>query len=143
MENTDTLQKDNVVELKASPEAAQPEVKEAPKELTEKEKADQQIIQKATQDYADLKFGVQNLVNVHELLNQGTFPGYMHMKLNQANAFITNMFNPLRKQLDDHPMFKAEQAEEMKKKDDALVQHMAKVKAQAKEEANGEAPAVN
>lgn len=92
-----------------------------PKELSAKDKAHQAIIDKSVSEFQDLKNAITNLVNIHNLLNQGEFKGSQHANLALAEAWIKAMYDPLRADLDKHPMFVAEQ-EEMKKRD---VEHRA------------------
>lgn len=87
-----------------------------PKELTAKEKAHQAVIDKSIGEFQDLKNAITNLVNIHNLLNQGEFKGAQHANLALAESWIKAMYDPLRADLDKHPMFVAEQ-EEMKKRD--------------------------
>lgn len=105
------------------PVAPKPAENEAPKakELTEQEKVNQQIIQKATQDYVDLKQAVMNITNVHNVIAQGTHHGTNIRNAYDAQDFLTKMWQPLREQLNNHPMFKAEMAEAEKIRHDALI----------------------
>ncbi len=150
MENADTTPQNNVVNLKPAPTQdapngadhptpAQVPDPETPKEPSEKEKANQEIIESATKSFVDLKTAVMNITNVHNCLAQATHHGTQVKNVADAQRFLEEMWKPLRKQLDDHPMFKAEQAEQVRLRDEAIA---AQVAAQAKDKSNGQAPEV-
>lgn len=143
MENTDTPQKDNVVSITTAIDAPASPAPETPKEPTEQEKANQQILQKATQDYVDLKTAVFNIANVHNVIAQATHHGTQVRNAHDANEFLVKMWKPLREQLDAHPMFKAEQAEANLQRTKAMKDAADAHAASQNGAANGQAPAVN
>ena len=84
--------------------------------LTDAQKAGQKVVDVAAKEFAELKEAITNLVNLHNLINQGSFKGAQYQSIAVAEEWIRKMYEPLKAQLDVHPMFLAEQ-EEMKKKD--------------------------
>lgn len=60
-------------------------------------------------EYNELKTTVQQLVNIHTLLNESMYMGNRWAALQQATSYIVELYNPLKAKLDADPRFIEEQ----------------------------------
>lgn len=66
------------------------------------------------QELTDKVKALKQLINVHDLLNQGQFPGHANKRIAEGLEFIAALHKQLLGEINEHPEFEANKTELMK-----------------------------